>query len=50
MTMEGFQAEMERISTIPGALEEATRIKDECMSRAGPHVEEIDRLLKDIRG
>ncbi len=50
LTLEGLQTEMERISTIPGASEEAIRIRDECMTRAGPHVTEIDRVLKDIRG
>ncbi len=49
LTMEGFQKEMERILTIPGASEMATGIKDECMIRVGPHIEEIDKLLKDIR-
>ena len=41
--------EMERMSTIPGASEEVARIKDESMTRAAPHVEEIDKLLKDIK-
>lgn len=50
LTMEGFQTEMKRMSTIPGASEEVTRIKDESMTRAAPHVEEIEQLLKDIRG
>jgi hypothetical protein len=50
LTLEGLKTEMERISTIPGASEEAIRIKEECLNRADPHVTEIDRLLKDIRG
>ena len=49
LTMEGFRKEMERMSTIPGASEELARIKDESMTRATPHIEEIDKLLKDIK-
>ena len=49
LTVEGFQKEIERMSAIPGASEEVARIKDESMTRATPHIEEIDKLLKDIK-
>lgn len=50
ITTEGLQAEIERISTIPGASEEANRIKDECLTRAEPHIEEIEVLLQELKG
>ena len=50
LAMEGFQTEMERISTIPGASEEVNAIRDECMVSIGPAADEIDQLLKEIRG
>ncbi len=50
LLMEGIQKEMDRIATIPGASEEAIRMKDECMAQLGPVANEIDVLLKDLRG
>ncbi len=50
LLMDGIQKEMDRIATIPGASEEAIRMKDECMAQLGPVADEIDVLLKDIRG
>jgi len=50
ITTEGLQAEIERISKIPGASEEANRIKDECLIRAAPHIEEIEVLLQEFKG
>jgi cell fate (sporulation/competence/biofilm development) regulator YlbF (YheA/YmcA/DUF963 family) len=50
LAMEGFQTEMERISTIPGASEEVNAIREECMVSIGPAADEIDVLLKEIKG
>ncbi len=50
LALEGFQTEMERISAIPGASEEVNAIREECMVSIGPAADEIDGLLKDIRG
>ena len=50
LAMEGFQTEMKRISTIPGASDEVNVIRDEIMASIGPLADEIDVLLKGIRG
>ncbi|MCK5773112.1 MAG: hypothetical protein KAH57_04935 [Thermoplasmata archaeon] len=49
LTMEGFQAEMKRMSAIPKASEELARIGEESMTGAAPHIEGIEKLLKDIK-
>ncbi len=50
LLMEGIQKEMGRIATIPGASEEAIKIKYECLAQLGPIADEMDVLLKELRG
>ena len=50
LLMEGIQKEMGRIATIPGASKEAIKIKYECLAQLGPIADEMDVLLKELRG
>ncbi len=49
LTMEGFQAEMKRMSAIPEASEELARIGEKSTTGAAPHIEGIEKLLNDIK-
>ena len=49
MMVEGIKTEMERVATLPKATEEALRIRDDCLAKIKPAVDEMDTLSEELR-
>ena len=49
LLVEGIKTEMDRIATLPKAAEEALKIRDDCLAKIKPAVDEMDALSKELR-